>query len=233
MRQPLNLFFLSIVTVLFIVGCKKKDEPVVPPTGGGGTPQVQEPDAILRARVLWSYGLLEYDSGIAFFGSGPGDLNTMTSVSLNGLALTDQFETGFYTITDGGLSLDNNMANWQVVGDNGFPSFTRLNDEIAFAMVNPITSALIVDLSEGYTLTTVGVSSADSVAFTVGFARKVRPANSSSCQFSAADLASISPGTTGFVVAVSGINYRTEVIGGKRIRFEKERTWAEPVTFVE
>ena len=233
MRQPVNLFLLSILSVLFIVGCKKKDEPVVPPVGGGGTPPVQEPDAILRARVLWGNGLLEYDSGIAFFGSGPGDLNTMTSVSLNGLALTDPVDPGFYSIIGGGLSLDNNIAQWEVVGDNGYPSFIRLNDVIAFPMVNPITSALTVDLSEGYTLTSVGVTGADSVVFTVGFARKVRPANSSSCYFSAADLASLTPGATGSIVAVSGINYLTEVIEGKRIRFEKERIWGEPVTFVE
>ncbi|MEZ4789893.1 MAG: hypothetical protein R2811_07735 [Flavobacteriales bacterium] len=232
MKYAPRLVLSSVLSLVLVAGCKKKDDPEPAPVASTGTPQVPAPDAVLRAKVRWSSTLPEQHSGTAYFGSGLGDLSTMTSVELNGLPLVDAFDPGFYTIADGGLDLSNNTATWDVIGDNGFPSFTRQNDEIVFPLTDPITSPLIVDKSDGYTLTCTAVGSADSVAFSVGFVRKVLPGNAASCHFSSADLDGLFP-TSAFTVQISGITYRTETIGDKRIRFEKERAWAEPVTIVE
>jgi len=227
-----KVLILLLAAMLLAPGCKKKDDdtPAAPTGGTTPTPNVA-PDASLRAAVRWSSSLTEQHSGTAWFSAGTNNLVTMTSVTLNGLALTDALIPEFYRIVDGGLDLSGNAAAWAVVGDNGFPSFTSVNDQIVFPLPNEITSSLTVDLSEGYTLSTWGVGNADSVAFTVGIARKVLSGTTYSCHFTAAELA-LNPIGTGFTASIAGLTYRTEVIGGKRIQFIKERSWEEPVEFV-
>ena len=229
-----------LATTLLLGACKKDDEaPDAPSTSGNSTPSQTSatpsfPDA---AGVLWAINTItsetiagmpfEIESGVGLAIFPTADNASVYidagTVKLNDEEITRQSNNSYVSTptqaSPTGIDLSDGSTHWTVTGANGIPAID-LTPSFGFPTVGDITSSTTVTRSSGYTLTVVNVSAADSVIFTVGNVVKIKPSGTTSCSFSAAELAGVPAGQS--FVQVSPYAYSHEVVGGKDLYFGKQ-----------
>ena len=120
------------------------------------------------------------------------------TVNLNSLGCTKQdnntyvFQPSAQSPT--GIDFGSGVS-WSVSGSANVGAFSY-DPTISFPTVNAVSSGDVVNKANGYTLTTPSLTGADSVIFQIGDVLKTLPGNSTSCNFSAADLSGLATGTS-------------------------------------
>jgi hypothetical protein len=241
MNSSIRHFALTMLAATLLLGaCKKDDDaPDTPEVPSDNTPSQTSPTPSFpdAAGVLWAVNTITSQtiSGMPFeIGSGMGVAIFPTAdnasayidagtVKLNDEELTRQSDNSYVSIptqsSPTGIDLSGGSTHWTVSGANGIPA-VDLTPSFPFPTVGDITSSTTVVRSSGYTLTVSNVSTSDSVVFTVGSVVKMKPSGTTSCSFSAAELASVTAGQS--FVQVSPYAYSHEVVSGKDLYFGKQ-----------
>ena len=126
-----------------------------------------------------------------------------------------------------GIDFSSGDVHWEVTGSANVP----LIDEtitMGFPSVEEISSGETVSKSSGYTLTTLSVSSADSVIFVVGNVVRTQAGNTNSYAFSSSELSGLSKGTSIAQVAAYKVEERT--VNGTVYHFVNETVVSKTVT---
>jgi hypothetical protein len=241
MNHTIRHFSLTMIAAALLLGaCKKDDdEPEAPETPSNNTPSQTSPTPSFpgAAGVLWAVNTITSQtvSGVPFeIVSGVGVAIFPTAdnasayidagtVKLNDVELTRQSNNSYLTIPSmtnpTGIDLSSGSTHWTVTGANDIPAIDHA-PSFDFPVVGDITSATTVTRSDGYTLTVASVSASDSVVFTVGSVVKMKPSGTTSCSFSAAELAGVTAGPS--FIQVSPYSYSHEMISGKDFYFGKQ-----------
>ncbi len=241
-------FALLILTLLaFTNACKKKENPGPGSQNGAvpmpNYPQPSDADAVLVAvkssvpSPVQMPGLgmditIDIGMGIAVFkGNTKAD-----KVLLNTTELT--FTNGVHTW----------LPNFTNVTDPTALSGINLNGSITWDVTNPtiqktlsnlpgkpqVTSGKTITRSEGYVLTNSSASGAQNVLYAIHAnnktVMKTQAGNSTSCSFTAAELAEL--GTTkNAIIQANAYTITDETIGGKKVYFVRQSSYS--VTSVE
>lgn len=241
-------FALLILTLLaFTNACKKKENPDPGSQNGAvpmpNYPQPSDADAVLVAvkssvpSPVQMPGLgmditIDIGMGVAVFkGNTKAD-----KVLLNTTELT--FTNGVYTwlpnftnVTDptalSGINLNGNIT-WDVTNPNIQKTLSNLPGK------PQVTSGKTITRSEGYVLTNSSASGAQNVLYAIHAnnktVMKTQAGNSTSCSFTAAELAEL--GTTkNAIVQANAYTITDETIGGKKVYFVRQSSYS--VTSVE
>ncbi len=237
-----NIHIALLATALCLGACKKEEsEPPTANNGGGSTPASTNPTPTFSgaAGTLWAVNTvstqvvagfpfeLQTGMGVAIFPSAANAevfVNAGT-VKLNDVELTRQSNNSYVSIPSQsnptGIDLGNGTTHWTVTGGNDVPALDQ-TPSFSFPDVGEITSSTTVDRSSGYTLAASTVSACDSVVFMVGGVVKYKPSGTTSCTFTAAELAGVATGPS--LVQVSAYSYVHQAIGGKEFYFGKQTT---------
>lgn len=241
-------FALLILTLLAFTNACKKKENTGPDAQTGAVPMPNYPtpsdaDAVLVAvkssvpSPVQMPGLgmditIDIGMGIAVFkGNAKAD-----KVLLNNTELT--FTNGVYSW----------LPNFTNVTDPTALTGINLNGNITWNVTNPtiqktlsnlpgkpqVTSGKTITKSEGYVITNSSVSGAQNVLYAIHAnnktVMKTQNGNSSSCSFTAAELAEL--GTTkNAIVQANAYTISDETIGGKKVYFVRQSSYS--VTSVE
>lgn len=209
MNRTLN-YAWALSILLF--ACSKKEETPAP-TPGGNTPIIAA-DAVLNAHWVEN----GEDNASAIFLANDTTTVAVGNVTLNNVT-PDGSSSGVYNWNTTPLDVSANVT-WVVPGGTGFTGFTREVNDIPLPQIDDIDSGNEVHRNSGYLLSCTGVSAADSLRFTVHFGvSKTLAGDVTSCFFTPGELAIVPDGPTQCVV--TGISYRNETIGGKRVQFER------------
>ena len=241
MNRTIRHFSLTMLAATLVLGaCKKDDaEPDAPTTPGPNTPsQTSSTPGFPNATgVLWAINTItsqtiggmpfELETGLAVAIFPTAD-NASTyidagTVKVNDEELTRRSDNTYLSEptqdSPTGIDLSSGSTHWTVAGANGIPT-VDLSPSFDFPTVGDITSSSTVTRSSGYTLTVATISTSDSVVFTVGTVVKTKASGTTSCSFSAAELAAVTAGQS--FVQVSPYAYSHEVISGKDLYFGKQ-----------
>lgn len=244
-----NVYMALLAASLCLTACQQEEaEPPAPgPGGGGSTPSNTSttPTFTGSEGTLWAINTIatqvvsgfpfemQTGMGVAFFPSAADAAVFVDAgaVRLNDVDLTRQSNNSYVSIptqTDPtGIDLASGSTHWTVAGGNGVPALDQ-TPSFNFPDVGEITSSTTVDRSSGYTLTADNISACDSMIFMVGGVIKYQPSGTSSCTFTAAELAGLAAGPS--LIQVTAYSYEHQVISGKDFYFGKQTTRTEGAT---
>lgn len=237
---------LGLLTIAITFGaCKKDDDTPAPSTPGTPAPAAPSttPNFVGADATLWAVksfttqstpiGDFDLEIGLgvgAFTNDDFASFVNVGSVSLNSVALTAQ-PNNAYVLQPSATEptgVDLSSVEWTVAGGNGFGGFTRTISAFPMPTVGAISSATTVVRSNGYTLSCPNIAGADSVIYLVGGVAKTLVGSSTSCFFSADELAGLNAGSN--LVQIAAYRYDNESIDGKDIYFGKETVRSKSVT---
>jgi hypothetical protein len=247
-RQRSNSITILMACVVMIMGaassCKKKeDKPQAAVIPVPNYPKFTDADATLiaiKATAPFPANLpipqipgmptgmdieLNFGMGLAAFRNNA----QANKVLLNGSEL--KFAGGIHTW----------MPDFSNVTDPSNATGINLNGSISWEVTNPdinktlsggmpgtpkITSSSTIQKSGGYTITHTASSNADKVLYTIADGKgkeviKEQNGNSTSCAFTAAELASFSTSKTAIIQA-NAYRVQSETIGGKKVYFIRQ-----------
>lgn len=240
-----RLTYLTVLTLLALVtsvsSCKK-DEDATPTAPTNSTPTVSPPsdaDGAFVAIKTISFqtvpiiGQVEVELGTAaaWFGTGTTFVDGGT-VDCNTKALTKQSNNAYvFTPSSSdatGIDFSSGSADWTISGNSGnaVPAFS-FNHCCSYPDVNGITANDNISVSSDYTLTATGaVTGADSVIFVMAgpdnHIVKIKPAGTSSCLFTAAELATLGTGSNVGLLQIAPYSWTSTIESGKKYYFIKE-----------
>lgn len=237
----------SLIALAFAAtGCNKEEAVEPTPAGGGSTntggasvnPVLAGADgALFAVKTVTIQDIpfigpieVEINTGVGSFYDDAGASIQAGQVRCNDSLFTYQNNAYFFqqsTSNPTGLDFSGGVE-WDVTGGNGIPAFTRQITAIPFPVVEAITSAITFPRDVDYTLSTTNVTGADSVYFTVGGVFKRLGGNATSCTFTAAELSTLSAGTS--IVQIAAWTYTSEDIAGKTIYFGNETVQTRTIT---
>lgn len=214
----MNRFFLLIVLAcITAMGCKKDKEeeptPTTPPTSS--TTHAARFVAARNVDDLGA-GAVASSTAQAMVVTAGGVAVNVDSVRANGLRLINVVAGRYITTDANGLDLSTDDLVW----DLGFGSAIHFTHTVAagtYPTVAEITSPASVSQGNAYTLVSSAVAGADSVVFTLGSLVRVRPANTTSHTFTAAEIQSLAPEL--YVASIEGLQIQAETYNGMACRF--------------
>lgn len=233
-----NIICALLVGGFLMQSCEKEDlipeDPTDSTTQSSGTaaqPQIDGADGALWAvkshsttTVAGQTINMTIGTGVAFFNDGVTATTFVEvgDVSLNSENLTKNDNNSYTSVPSQsqptGISFSSGV-DWTVSGGNGIPAISK-NVTLGFPTVNAITSATTIDKSQSYTLTTSGVTGADSTLFIVGGVTKTIVGNATTCTFSAAELSEVTTGTS--FIQIAAYTMMNEDVSGKTIYYGNE-----------
>jgi hypothetical protein len=222
-------FMLQSCDKVDIIPEVPSDEPT--PTSTAAQPQIVGADGALWAvkshsitTVAGQSITMTIGTGVAFFNDGTSTTTFVEAgdVTLNSTGLTKNDNNSYVSIPSQsqptGISFGSDV-DWTVSGGNGIPAINK-TVSLGFPTVNAITSATTIDKSQSYTLTTSGVTGADSTLFIVGGVTKTIIGNATTCTFSPAELSGATSGTS--VIQIAAYTMMNENVSGKNIYYGNE-----------
>lgn len=241
MTPPAHSLTAIVLLIALSLGACKKEESAVPaqtpstPSNNGGsgssTPMFDDMNGMLWAiNTITSQNVggavfeIESGMGIALFPNADNSANVSAgTVKLNDVELTLNSDNSYLSLPSQtnpmGIDLSSGATHWTGTGANGIPAIDH-TPNFSFPTVGDITSSTTVDISSGYTLEVASITASDSVVFMVGNVVKTKASGTTSCSFSAQELAGASAGAS--IIQVSPYSYSSEVIGGKTMYFGKQ-----------
>ena len=250
MNYRLSLFLGLLGLMIMFTSCTKDEETTPAPTTNNNnnnnntantTPNFPGSDGTLWAinsislQTLPIVGTFEVElgTGVAVFtDDNYSSFLAAGSVNLNGSDLTKNANNS-YTFTPSmanpnGLDFSGGAVDWTIGGSGSVPAFTESVNSIPFPEVDTITSAITIDRSMDYTLTTSTVTGADSVIFMIGGVMKTLVGSSTSYTFTSSDLSALSAGPS--VAQIAAYRFTNSSISGKSYYFGKQEVQTRSVT---
>lgn len=242
MKRLTYLTVLTLLALVTTVSSCKKDEDNTPAAPTNSTPTANTPNdadgafvaiKTITFQTVPIVGQIEVELGTAaaWFGT-PNTWVDGGSVDCNTKSLTKQSNNSYIftpSATDQtGVDFSGGSADWTIGGNtsNSVPSF-NFNHCCSYPDVNGITAADEISTGSDYTLTATGfVTGADSVIFVMAgpdnYILKVMPPNTSSCLFTAAEMATLGTGSNVGLLQIAPYSLTSTIQSGKKYYFVKE-----------
>lgn len=232
---------LSLALILTFTACVEDDIPMITDPTASETPAAPNPEVGPGDGAFWAIKSIttvttpitldtEVGTAVAVFTNN--NFNSFIEageVTILDEALTKN-ENNSYVYIPGtsqplGLSFSGDYQ-WKVAGAGTVAAFDHTVD-FDFPGLGMITSGNTVTKADGYTLTCQNVSKADSIIYSVGGVLKTVGGEVTSVEFTAADLADVSTGSS--YIQIAAYTYRPVDKNGKTYYFGNETVRSQVV----
>ncbi|MFN8308634.1 MAG: hypothetical protein U0T73_01605 [Chitinophagales bacterium] len=245
MKKMLIAVTACAIAVVSLNSCKKSDTTTNTPSNNppSVTPPADANAAFAAVRVKSTQTVagitvpIDVNTAVAWFGSASTPVDG-GNVSCEGVALSKI--NGMYTFqpTATNTSIDlSSPISWVVSGNaaNSVPSFSK-DDNHSFPYVDDITNPGDINIHSSFTLSaTSTVTYCDSVIFVVagpsGNVKKIKPAGTSSCTFTQAEMETVGTGSGIVQIAPYRVSLDNTIAAGKNYYFVLETCANRFVTF--